>query len=202
MTKRELIDQILTENPTAEPAFLAQFTDKQLRDYLAHLKQVKQPRLSGNPSRFDRYFRNDPPVPTPTSPSRWRREDDGVNPLPSEMSDLSVHSSPPADLKPHPHPSPQSPPLATLPKDALPTLPHAAWDVSLPQEQDTLEAMQLSPQERTGLKMELGMGMETVPGKTPADDPSDPDDPPPGRNALPHQSPFANTDTDQETWMF
>ncbi len=189
MTKRELIDQILTENPTAEPAFLAQFSDEQLRDYLAHLKQIKQPRLSGNPSRFDRYFRHSPPVSPPIAPARWRREDDDSKPSPSERSDLSVHSPPPAGFKPDPQPSLQPPEVATCQQDILSPLPHVACDVSLPREQDDLETMQLSPQERTGLK------------KAPADDPADPDDPPPGRNASP-QSPFANTDTNQETWLY
>lgn len=44
MTKRQLIDQILSLNQTAEPAFLAQFQDRDLDEYLAHLAVVKTPR--------------------------------------------------------------------------------------------------------------------------------------------------------------
>ncbi len=38
MTKRELIDEILLFNSTAEPAFLARFEEKDLQDYLRALQ--------------------------------------------------------------------------------------------------------------------------------------------------------------------
>ena len=40
MTKRELIDQIAVLNPTAQPAFLADFGDDDLAEYLRHLQWV------------------------------------------------------------------------------------------------------------------------------------------------------------------
>ncbi len=45
MTKRQLIDEILEINHGAEPAFLAQFEDMELTEYLEHLVTTKEPRL-------------------------------------------------------------------------------------------------------------------------------------------------------------
>ena len=56
MTKRQLIDEIVGLNPTAEPGFLARFEDGQLQEYLGHLNRAKTPRLSGNPQRYEKYF--------------------------------------------------------------------------------------------------------------------------------------------------
>lgn len=56
MTKRQMIDEILSENPTAQPAFLARFEDADLDEYLSHLKVLRTPRLTGDASRFGRYF--------------------------------------------------------------------------------------------------------------------------------------------------
>ena len=44
MTKRQLIDQILSLNESAEPDFLAQFEDQDLGEYLAHLTKARMPR--------------------------------------------------------------------------------------------------------------------------------------------------------------
>jgi len=63
MTKRQLIDEIVILNQTAEPGFLARFDDGQLDEYLRHLRRARTPRLSGDPHRYDRYFRSCPPVP-------------------------------------------------------------------------------------------------------------------------------------------
>lgn len=46
MTKRQLIDGILKINHGAEPAFLAQFEDMELTEYLDHLVDAREPRLS------------------------------------------------------------------------------------------------------------------------------------------------------------
>lgn len=43
MTKRQLIEQITDLNPTAKPAFLAEFKDADLAEYLQHLRWVGQP---------------------------------------------------------------------------------------------------------------------------------------------------------------
>jgi hypothetical protein len=60
MTKRQLIDEIITANHTAEPSFLAQFDDSDLREYLRHLRWARQPRLSGDLHRYEKYFKNLP----------------------------------------------------------------------------------------------------------------------------------------------
>ena len=43
MTKRQLIDRILSLNETAEPAFLAQFQQRDLDEYLAQLTESRMP---------------------------------------------------------------------------------------------------------------------------------------------------------------
>jgi len=43
MTKRQLIDRILSINETAEPGFLAQFQRRDLDDYLAQLTGARMP---------------------------------------------------------------------------------------------------------------------------------------------------------------
>lgn len=56
MTKRQLIDEIVALNQTAQPAFLARFQDPDLHAYLEHLKVAQSPRLSGDPGRYEKYF--------------------------------------------------------------------------------------------------------------------------------------------------
>jgi hypothetical protein len=41
MNKRQLIDDIRTLNPTAQAAFLEQFDERALRQYLEHLKAAQ-----------------------------------------------------------------------------------------------------------------------------------------------------------------
>ena len=62
MTKRQLIDEIVTINHTAKPGFLAKFDDPDLDAYLQHLRLARTPRLPGDPHRYDHYFRNFPPA--------------------------------------------------------------------------------------------------------------------------------------------
>ncbi|HUU84072.1 MAG TPA: hypothetical protein VM243_11270 [Phycisphaerae bacterium] len=40
MTKRETIDRIVARNPSARPEFLAEFTPRQLCDYLQQLESL------------------------------------------------------------------------------------------------------------------------------------------------------------------
>jgi hypothetical protein len=56
MTKRQLIDEILERNSTADPGFLARFDDEDLDDYLTNLRRLQAPRLSGNAERYEKYF--------------------------------------------------------------------------------------------------------------------------------------------------
>ena len=66
MTKRQLIDQIVTMNRSAEPAFLARFSDDQLDAYLQHLRVARTPRPRGDASRYRKYFANCPTIPVET----------------------------------------------------------------------------------------------------------------------------------------
>ena len=43
MTKRELIDRIAAQNPSAKPGFLIDFTTQQLGDYLRQLESLGNP---------------------------------------------------------------------------------------------------------------------------------------------------------------
>lgn len=56
MTKRQLIDRILTLNRSARPAFLAQFDEDDLSEYLAHLMAVRAPRHAGEAARWRGQF--------------------------------------------------------------------------------------------------------------------------------------------------
>lgn len=49
MTKRQLIEDIQSLNPTAATGFLGQFADGDLKEYLEHLRdaQAKRLRISG-----------------------------------------------------------------------------------------------------------------------------------------------------------
>jgi hypothetical protein len=62
MTKRQLIDEIITINPTAQPGFLAGFRDADLGEYLAHLNVVKAPLLTGDAARYRKYFAKSAPA--------------------------------------------------------------------------------------------------------------------------------------------
>jgi len=69
MTKRQLIDEIITRNRSAQPSFLARFDTEDLQDYLDHLCVTTQPRLRGDPSRYDKYFQVSPaPTVPPVAP--------------------------------------------------------------------------------------------------------------------------------------
>ena len=81
MTKRQLIDTIVSMNHTAEPGFLAQFADTQLDDYLRHLQTAQAPRLSGDPHRFDHYFDGRPSVALTASAVATMEPEDDTIPL-------------------------------------------------------------------------------------------------------------------------
>ena len=51
MTKRQLIDQIITINRSARAAFLAKFEDSDLDEYLRHLLAARQPRRQAPPDQ-------------------------------------------------------------------------------------------------------------------------------------------------------
>lgn len=62
MTKRQLIDEIVTMNRSAEPAFLSKFDDIDLEEYLQHLLLAQEPRMTGDPHQYDHYFEGCPAV--------------------------------------------------------------------------------------------------------------------------------------------
>jgi len=62
MTKRQLIDEIVSMNQSAKPGFLAAFDDSDLDEYLEHLRLAQTPRLAGDPHRYDHYFDDCPAI--------------------------------------------------------------------------------------------------------------------------------------------
>ena len=56
MTKRQLIDEIVTMNRSAPPSFLAKFNTGDLREYLDHLALARQPRLRTNAAQRGKYL--------------------------------------------------------------------------------------------------------------------------------------------------
>lgn len=64
MTKRQMIDEIMELNRTAQPEFLAAFDDEELNEYLSHLHWLKSPvQMTGDTSQYDKYFpQQQPPV--------------------------------------------------------------------------------------------------------------------------------------------
>jgi hypothetical protein len=74
MTKRQIIDKIMGINRSAQPEFLARFSDEELSEYLEHLQVLSSPRLSGDPHRYDTYFENCPAVPCRPSGAAVTRE--------------------------------------------------------------------------------------------------------------------------------
>lgn len=86
MTKRQMIDEILTMNRSAEPGFLARFDDGDLSEYLQHLQLARTPRLSGNRSRYDKYFVN-----VPTISARPRPRADVLDDLPLPAPAATAH---------------------------------------------------------------------------------------------------------------
>ena len=68
MTKRQLIDEIVSINRTAEPGFLAQFDDADLDEYLRHLELTRTRRAWSDPNRYEGYFRGCPAIPAAETP--------------------------------------------------------------------------------------------------------------------------------------
>lgn len=194
MTKRELIDQILHDNPTAEPGFLAQFSDEQLREYLRQLKSLRQPRLRGDASRFDRYFHNCPSVATPSA--GWRTDDTPAAAPRSgagrESLDLSTRSA--ARIAAAPPPAAPAKPAGPA-ASVAPPIQELDFDAPLPPDAESLETMQLLPGERTALAAPTDQASDTEEPPAEQAKHSEPD-PPTG------QPPFPDTATEEQTWLF
>jgi hypothetical protein len=142
MTKREMIDEILAINLSAEPQFLARFADEQIFEYLTHLRVLSTPRLTGNADRYEKYFRNFPKS-AGTRP-QWRAETRQAEEIPAdEQADLAcqaqtANDAQPADQAVEPDQAPAQAPAATAddlavgPDDWAP----AATDAPLPEPAD------------------------------------------------------------------
>ncbi len=62
MTKRQLIDKIVSINKSAPAAFLAGFDDGELNEYLEHLEFVQEPKPSVDTAKYDACFQQSQPV--------------------------------------------------------------------------------------------------------------------------------------------
>jgi len=67
MTKRQLIDEILAINRSANPRFLAEFDPCELSEYLAHLLAIREPRTQGGPWWPEKHVKGRPAAPASTS---------------------------------------------------------------------------------------------------------------------------------------
>ncbi len=99
MTKREMIDEILSINLSAEPQFLARFADGQLFEYLTHLRVLSTPRLIGNAERYEKYFHSLPAVAGPRP--RWRCDTEHAQEIAiDDQADLDDQAGPVNDAQP------------------------------------------------------------------------------------------------------
>ena len=62
MTKRQLIDEIVSINKSAPAAFLAGFDDGELNEYLEHLKFAQEPKPSVDSGKYDSFFESANPL--------------------------------------------------------------------------------------------------------------------------------------------
>ena len=105
MTKREMIDEILAINLSAEPQFLARFADDQLFEYITHLRVLSTPRLTGNAERYEKYFRNLPAIAGPRP--QWRCDTEHAQEIAiddqtdiDDQADLASQAGPANDAQP------------------------------------------------------------------------------------------------------
>ncbi|MEI7836652.1 MAG: hypothetical protein WCK05_09605 [Planctomycetota bacterium] len=77
MTKRQIIDEIIEINSTASAGFLATFGEADLTTYLARLQLLAHPRLTGDVSRYAKYFNKAaaPVAARMATVAKWHRVD-------------------------------------------------------------------------------------------------------------------------------
>lgn len=56
MTKRQIIEQIRDINCSADPAFLSEFNDIELGEYLSHLRSIKKATRTNFPTRLGPFY--------------------------------------------------------------------------------------------------------------------------------------------------
>ena len=219
MTKRELIDEILAARCTAQPEFLAQFGDNDLQEYLDHLRQARQPRLSGDARRYEKYFRgfvpSSPaaaPLRRPAGSSTWRSAQPILTPvvrqevcLGADQPDSTIEgtyitNSQPARQEAD-YPGREVMVTAAVPAFEQEARADEAWSLDGPEaadgEHDAFDAVESMPE------------MESVAtGADPAgDDQTGTDDPnvstDPQTQSPPSPEPFAQQQSpDQPAWLF
>ena len=82
MTKRQIIDDILSLNRSAKPEFLSQFDTEELDAYLRHLQLAQTPRLSCVQGQYSKYFQNVPTIPADIPPPEAERQWSTPEPAP------------------------------------------------------------------------------------------------------------------------
>ena len=94
MTKRQIIDEIIEMNSTASAGFLATFGEDELTSYLARLQLLARPRLTGDVSRYAKYFNKAAaPVAARTATvAKWHRVE--PQPAPSDLAVVAEDSGP------------------------------------------------------------------------------------------------------------
>jgi hypothetical protein len=143
MTKREMIDEILAINASAEPQFLARFADDQIFQYLTHLRVLSTPRLTGNADRYEKYFRNLPK--TPGIRPQWRADTRHVEETSvDEKADLACQAQPANDAQPT-APAVEHAQVSAAPADALAVGPDG-WAADTATEPRPAAADEAAPQ--------------------------------------------------------
>jgi len=101
MTKREMIDEILAINLSAQPQFLARFDDEDLEHYLTHLRVLSTPRLADGPAgRYDKYFRDVPKIASPRP--QWRHQPQVIEEVEAAADDLPAEEAAEEPAEPEP----------------------------------------------------------------------------------------------------
>ncbi len=155
MTKRQLIDKIVTLNQTAEPAFLARFDPGELDEYLRHLRLAGTPRMRRGKGRYRKYFDNCPQIAfKPALPEvlqRFQNDDTDVN-WPLQLDERGQKPAPatqfapdlePYDIASEPEQNPQvsdQPEMLFEIVDEAANSGHAAPQVQAAAEEKTLAA--------------------------------------------------------------
>ena len=96
MTKRQLIDEIVSINRTAEPGFLAQFNDADLDEYLRHLELTRTRRAWSDPDRYAGYFRGCPTIGA--AETRSAEFDEAHRSFTDGENDEDIDTSSPLDM--------------------------------------------------------------------------------------------------------
>jgi hypothetical protein len=193
MTKRELIDEIVSINRSASPRFLAQFDDVELDAYLAHLSVLKTPRLSGDAAQYEKYFRDLPTIQAPRP--AWRVAPVPVSvvaeqELPDPMADDEPDIEDQADeeVLPAPEPDADEPPF---PEDQDPAIQDGLPDPAEDEADDAEE--ELDEAHESDLPAPKPKKRRARPRRRPAA----------AAKAAPSETPlFAQAEEESDSWLY